>query len=128
MAKLSLKSSDHDSDFPRRLRELRVNKNLTQEELGEIVGVHANHLGRYERGLTIPSTDTLTRLAEALNVSPEYLLRGNTEKAFRTEFTDAELMEMFQEIENLPDEEKDPLKKVIRGYLNNSRIRSMTAK
>ena len=55
--------------FAERLRELRKQKGLSQTELGERVGVHYTHVGRYERGVSRPAADTLKRLADALGVS-----------------------------------------------------------
>jgi transcriptional regulator with XRE-family HTH domain len=51
--------------FPRRLRELRKQKNLSQTELGKLVNLHYTHIGRYERGISRPAADTLKRLADA---------------------------------------------------------------
>jgi transcriptional regulator with XRE-family HTH domain len=54
--------------FAQRLRKLRKNKNLSRAELGEIMGLHYTHIGRYERGISMPSADTLKRMADALGV------------------------------------------------------------
>ena len=52
--------------FAQRLRELRKSKNLSQTELGQLAGLHYTHIGRFERGASRPSGDTLMRLADAL--------------------------------------------------------------
>ena len=59
--------------FPERLKKLRQQKNLLQSDLAKRVGVHQNHIGRYERGSSRPSGDALKRLADALGVSIDYL-------------------------------------------------------
>ena len=76
--------------FAERLRELRKQKGLSQAELGERVGIHYTHVGRYERGVSRPAADTLKRLADALGVSGDYLLEGTVEEAARARFEDRE--------------------------------------
>ncbi|HPB88401.1 MAG TPA: helix-turn-helix transcriptional regulator [Thermotogota bacterium] len=51
------------------LRELRLQKNLTQSELAELIGVDPAHISYMESGDRKPSIDTLTKLAKALKVS-----------------------------------------------------------
>jgi transcriptional regulator with XRE-family HTH domain len=55
--------------FAQRLRELRKRKDLSLADLGKPVGLHYTHIGRYERGVSRPSADTLHRMADALRVT-----------------------------------------------------------
>ncbi len=58
-----------------RLRELRVAKGLTQEELADRAGLHRVHVTQLEGGrYQSPRLDTLGRLAKALGVSLGRLL------------------------------------------------------
>lgn len=61
-----------------RLRTARENAGLTQQELGEAIGVAgkgaAVEISRYERGFRLPRVDRLYVLADALNVEPHSLL------------------------------------------------------
>lgn len=54
-----------------RIRELRRLKNLTQEQLGDILGVKKVTIQKYENG-TIKNLkqSTITKLAETFNVNP----------------------------------------------------------
>jgi ribosome-binding protein aMBF1 (putative translation factor) len=71
--------------FAQRLRELRKHKNLSQTELGQLAELHYTHIGRFERGTSRPSGDSLKRLADALSVTSDYLLTvtccGNSKKS-----------------------------------------------
>ena len=60
--------------FGRRLRRTRQNQHYTQESLAREVYVCDATISRYERGLTMPDKRMLWLLAEALNVSVDYLL------------------------------------------------------
>lgn len=61
-------------NFGYRLKELRLSKNLTQQELGNIVHVSKVSISGYERGERSPDRDTLTALADYFEVSTDYLL------------------------------------------------------
>ena len=53
------------SDLGKRIKLLREEKSISQEELAKKVGVHTNHLSRYERDLTSPSIDVVIKMAQA---------------------------------------------------------------
>ncbi|MBQ9853454.1 MAG: helix-turn-helix transcriptional regulator [Bacilli bacterium] len=57
-----------------RLRELRKEKNLSQEDLGKILGVSKVSISGYEKGTRIPSMDTLIGLLDIFMVPADYLL------------------------------------------------------
>ena len=56
------------------LRDLRVQKGLSQEELAEKVFVTRQAVSRWENGETVPNTDTLKLLSELFDVSIDTLL------------------------------------------------------
>ncbi len=63
-----------------RIRDLREDKDLTQRDLGELLGVSQATYSRYESGkLDIP-TDVLLRLADYYQVTVDYLLGRGEEK------------------------------------------------
>lgn len=57
-----------------RLRELRKEKNMSQEDLGKILGVTKVSISGYEKGTRIPSMETLTNILDIFMVSADYLL------------------------------------------------------
>lgn len=60
------------ASFAVRLRDLRLQQNLTQQALSARAGIHATQLGRYERGLQ-PTLSAVVQLAHALGVDPREL-------------------------------------------------------
>ena len=60
--------------FGKRLKELRKSANLTQQQLGNLVGVTKVSICCYENGTRTPTLDTLIDLADSLNTPLTYLL------------------------------------------------------
>lgn len=111
--------------FSGRLKQLREGKNLSQAELAELVGIHHMHMSRYERGLARPSADALKRLADALGVTGDYLLDGETSDLAMSRLEDRDLLNLFIEVEKLPPEEKLTVKKVVYALVNQQKIEDM---
>ena len=59
-----------------RLKNLRVRRALTQEELAAKAGIGKNTVNRIERNQAEPHMSTLRKLAQALGVKPHELLEG----------------------------------------------------
>lgn len=60
--------ADINTQLGARIKELRKAKNITQEELVEIIGSDTNNLSRIENGKKFMSADKLSKIADALNV------------------------------------------------------------
>jgi transcriptional regulator with XRE-family HTH domain len=57
-----------------RIRQLRERRELTQVQLAEKAGLPAATISHFETDIRTPGTTTLQRLAEALEVTVDYLL------------------------------------------------------
>lgn len=64
--------------YYKRLRELREDHDLTQKELGRILGLTQPQYCRYEQGYRDPPTDIIIRLANLYHTSTDYIL-GRTD-------------------------------------------------
>lgn len=65
-------------DFPKRLKLLRTNKKMTQEELGKKINVTKVSVSGYESGNRKPDIETTQKIADFFEVSVDYLL-GRTD-------------------------------------------------
>ena len=64
-----------------RLRELRLQRGMTQTQVGDLIGVSCVTVGRYEAGEREPSNAKISAFADYFGVSIDYLMgRDETEK------------------------------------------------
>ena len=59
--------------FGKRLKSLRIDRNLTQLELAEILDMSPNFIGMIERGERNTTVENVFKIARALNVKPSNL-------------------------------------------------------
>ena len=58
----------------KRLKDLRLEKGLSQQELGNMVDVTKVSICGYENGTRMPTVENLIRLADALETTTDYIL------------------------------------------------------
>lgn len=61
--------------FGKKVREIRLEKKLSQCKLAKTLGVHPTYISGIERGLRNPSLITLEKIAKALNVKIDELIK-----------------------------------------------------
>jgi transcriptional regulator with XRE-family HTH domain len=66
-------------NLSRKIKYTRILAGLDQEQLGKLAGVSRRSVSDYENERAIPREKTLSKLAMALNVTPEYLTDVNAE-------------------------------------------------
>ena len=62
-----------------RIKEIRKNKKMTQKELASKLGISFQALAQWENNLRNPKQESLERIAEALEVTTDYL-KGKTNR------------------------------------------------
>ena len=67
-------------DFAKKLAELRKERNMTQEDLGRVVGISTAAISKWENENAIPDIYMLMELADYFNVSTDELLGRNLRK------------------------------------------------
>lgn len=105
-----------------KLKELRKEQGLSQGDLGKIAGIHQKLLSKYELERIMPTADTLKKISQALHVSADYLIFENVPKEGKIELKDLELFTMFKEAENLEQEERETIKKVIDAMIVKNKV------
>ena len=87
---------------------LRKQNGFSQTDLAKLIDASREAISKYERGEATPSVEIAKKIAQSLNVSLDYLVGDSEKKTF-----DKNTIRIMEEIENLPDEEKQTLLKLI---------------
>lgn len=75
------------STFGQRLKQLRCEHNLTQDELAKSIKISKSSINMYERGEREPKFETLEAIADYFNVDMDYLLgRSDTPNTIKRSF------------------------------------------
>lgn len=110
-----------------RLKEGRKSKSLSQQKLAELAEVHYTNIGKYERGEATPSASVLNRIAQALELSPDFLINGTlNDKASKT-INDEELLLQFKKVEQLPESKKALVKEFLDAFLFKTSVQNQLA-
>jgi transcriptional regulator with XRE-family HTH domain len=102
--------------FEKRLREARLQKGLSQSQLGLQVGVHYTQIGRYESKGVKPASDVLSKIATALGDMADATL------------ADKELLQQFKKAEQLPRDKKNILIEFVEAFILKQDIQKSMAK
>ena len=81
-----------------RIRECRVNRGLTQEQLAELMCITPVQISHYENDRNDIKVSVLKELAKHLNVSATYLLEGDAE------YLNKEVTQMVMMLQEMPAE------------------------
>lgn len=80
------------------LRELRMQRKITQIELAQAIGVSNGNVGDWERGRSKPGYDALAALSRFFEISPEYLLELDSYSASKELLRDDSFSQMEIEL------------------------------
>lgn len=83
-----------------RIRDLRNEFGLTQEELGKKIGQTKSNISKYETGSLEPGIDTLRELAKIFNVSLDYLMGASD---IRNPYKDKTPEEKYPEVHDVEE-------------------------
>ena len=96
-------STPNESVFKLRLQQTRKLRELSQDELANKAGLPSTAVSHFESGKRKPSFDNLRKLADALEVSIDYLV-GRTGNLSGNRSSEAEI---FRDYENLTDDDRE---------------------
>jgi transcriptional regulator with XRE-family HTH domain len=100
---------------------LRKQKGLSQSELGKVIGTSGDVIGRYERDVITPSIDVIVNVADALEVSIDFLV-GKTKMVL-----DKQAVKRLEDISKLPDENKNFVLNLIDMALRDFKVKKAHA-
>ena len=111
--------------FGKNLARFRKEKGLTQEDLVKSSGVAISQIRRYEADKSSPTLDVITRLAKALVVSIDELVFEKATGVAASKLMDRELLEQFEMISALDDDERQAVKNILEGVIVKHQVNKM---
>ena len=100
------------------IASLRDKKSWSQTELADNSGVSRVMIGKYERSEAIPSIDAAKKIADALEVSLDYLVGEGINSKL-----DKQALKRLQDLEHLEDDKKKMLFDLIDTYIRDAKAR-----
>ena len=116
------------SSFSERLKELRLENRLTQEELAEKFYLNKSSISRYERGQQVPELELLKKIADFFGVGTDFLLGKsdirNPYKEAPEQKTDEDIdlwLSKTDGYKELPEEEREIISSIAKKLLEKHR-------
>lgn len=100
------------------IASLRDKKGFSQTDLADKSGVSRVMIGKYERGEAMPSIDAAKKIADALEVSLDYLVGEGINSKL-----DKQALKRLQDLEHLEDDKKKTLFDLIDTYIRDAKAR-----
>jgi len=107
-----------------KILNLRKDRGWSQQILAKKVGTSGPIIGRYERDEMTPSVEVAKKLADAFNVTMDYLVDDSGNSA---EIKDRSMLERLHAIENLESKDKNTIVHVIDSLLRDAKARKTYA-
>jgi transcriptional regulator with XRE-family HTH domain len=104
------------------ITQLRGKFNLSQSELADKSTVSRVMIGKYERGEAVPSIEAAKKIADAFEVSLDYLVGEGINATF-----DKKNVNRLQEIESMKPEYKASLLNIIDSVIRDYKIQQAYA-
>jgi len=97
-----------------RLRQARLDKGYTQQELAQKAGMGNVYLGEIERGVKMPSLNSFIKLIDALEISADYILRHELPSGQAYIYD-----ELTEKLRGLTPRQRKTVADIIDAYLQN---------
>jgi len=100
-----------------RIQDLRKQHNLSQQDLADKTKISKSQINRYENRGVQPPADVLNKLASVLDTSIDFLINGDKTQKAKKAIADNDLLKYFQEVSNMPEEDKKTATKVLKALV-----------
>ena len=111
--------------FGQNLAKFRKEKGLTQEDLVRLSGVAISQIRRYETNKSSPSLDVIVKLAKSLGISIDEMVFDEVTGLAANKIVDHELLEQFEAISSMGEDEKYVVKKMLEGIIVKHQVEKM---
>jgi len=109
----------------KRISKLRKEKNMSQSELANKVGISYAQIGRYETKGTQPPAEVLNKIADTLETTTDFLINGNKDEKSKAALNDAELLQQFKEVDKMNSKDKNIIKELIDAFITKGKLKQL---
>ncbi len=102
--------------FGKRLKKLREEKGISQEELGKIIGQKKSNISKYENDKLQPSIETIDTIANYFGVTVDYLF-GRSDDPKLPQITDPAMLKEIEEAKKMMEEASDRLLRLMEKHV-----------
>lgn len=107
-----------------KIKQLRKDARMSQQDLADKIGVHLTHLSRLENAHLQPSLEVIKKIMDVFEVSADYLLNDDTD-TYEVNIKDKTLSNKIRMIDTLDDKDREALSHVIESMLTKQRMRKV---
>ena len=83
-----------------RIKEARINKKYTQEQLATLIGVAKSTVTGYEKGNSEPSIETMGKIMSALDVDANFLWQDETDFPIQVSYMEMEHVKKYRALDD----------------------------
>jgi transcriptional regulator with XRE-family HTH domain len=106
--------------FSDKLSLARKQKKIRQADLGKLVGTSGDIIGKYERGENTPSIEVATKIADALGVTLDYLVKDGEYQE-----VDKETLKRLKDIQKMTPENKDHVFALLDAFIKQTQLQAI---
>ncbi|MFW5761713.1 MAG: helix-turn-helix domain-containing protein [Cyclobacteriaceae bacterium] len=106
--------------FGQKMAFCRKERKFSQAELGKRSGINGDIIGKYERGEMKPSIETAKKLADALEISLDYLVGEGDLKVL-----DKKTLQRLEDIAKLPEADKQNIFYTLDNLIKAAKLREL---
>jgi transcriptional regulator with XRE-family HTH domain len=106
--------------FADKLSLARKQKKIRQTDLGKLVGTSGDIIGKYERGENTPSIEVATKIADALGVTLDYLVKDGEYQE-----VDKETLKRLMDIQKMTPENKNHVFALLDAFIKQTQLQAI---
>ena len=134
MAKLKTSPSRYDwslrsaGGIGQNIKKIREDKNLTQQQIAELIHMHRSNYSKIESGQREISVDALNKVARYFGMTIDQIVNFDGAVPQKITVEDKTLMEQIKMIQELEPEEKNMVFKMVDTFLTKKKFKDFLQK
>lgn len=112
------------TDFPAKLKELRKKRGWSQGQLAQKIGADLQRISKYERGVIWPTMELTVKMAEAFDVSVDFLIRDDKAAAV-AKIENQKLLKKLEAINDLPEDDQETVISFLDAFIKRRKFEEL---